>query len=169
VVLEQPQGFPEFVQARRHSLLRTARMLTGDQYMGEDLVQAALERVWPRWDRVVERGDPYAYVRTVMLHLYTAWWRRAWRAEQPTGAVPEVAHSDDDFAATDLRDAFRRLLDTLPPRQRAVLVLRFHDDLTEAATAEALGCSVGTVKSQTARALARLRYLDDPRLAVRDL
>ena len=168
-MLEQPQGFPEFVQARRHSLLRTARMLTGDQYMGEDLVQAALERVWPRWERIAERGDPYAYVRTVMLHLYTAWWRRAWRAEQPTSTLPDVVAAGDPFAATDLRDAFARLLSTLPPKQRAVLVLRFHDDLTEAATAEALGCSIGTVKSQTARALARLRFLDDPRLAVRDL
>jgi RNA polymerase sigma-70 factor (sigma-E family) len=167
VVLEQPQGFPEFVLARRHSLLRTARMLTGDQYAGEDLVQAALERVWPRWERIVQHGDPYAYVRTVMLHLYTAWWRRAWRGEQPTSSLPDVP-TGDEYAATDLQDAFRRLLATLPPKQRAILVLRFHEDLTEAATAEVLGCSVGTVKSQTARALTRLRYLDDPRLAVRD-
>jgi RNA polymerase sigma-70 factor (sigma-E family) len=167
-VQQQPQGFQDFVLARRGSLLRTARLLTGDQHTGEDLVQAALERVWPRWERIAARGDPYSYVRTVMLHLYTAWWRRSWRGEQPTSSVPDVLHADDDYAATDLRDAFERLLDTLSPKQRAVLVLRFHDDLTEANTAELMGCSVGTVKSQTAKALAKLRYLDDPRLAMRD-
>jgi RNA polymerase sigma-70 factor (sigma-E family) len=167
-VQQQPQGFDEFVLLRRHSLLRTARMLTGDQYLGEDLVQAALEKVWPRWERIIAHGDPYSYVRTVMLHLYTAWWRRSWRAEQPTSSVPEVADADDDYAATDLRDAFQRLLDALSPKQRAILVLRFHDDLTETSVAQLMGCSVGTVKSQTARALTKLRYLDDPRLAVRD-
>ena len=166
---QPPQGFSEFVTVRRRSLLRTARMLTGDQHMAEDLVQAALERVWPRWERIVERGDPYSYVRTVMLHLYTAWWRRAWRGEQPTSDVPDVVYADDDYATTDLRDAFRRLLDTLSPKQRAILVLRFHDDLTEVTVAQILGCSVGTVKSQTAKALGKLRFLDDPRLAMRDL
>ena len=165
---QQPQGFDEFVLLRRRSLLRTARMLTGDQYTGEDLVQAALEKVWPRWERIIARGDPYAYVRTVMLHLYTAWWRRAWRAEQPSCSLPDVVDAGDDYAAMDLQDAFRRLLDSLSPRQRAILVLRFHDDLTETATAQVLGCSVGTVKSQTARALTKLRYLDDPRLAMKD-
>jgi RNA polymerase sigma factor (sigma-70 family) len=104
-----------------------------------------------------------------MLHLYTAWWRRSWRAEQPTCSVPDVVDVDDDYAASDLRDAFQRLLDALSPKQRAILVLRFHDDLTETAVAQIMGCSVGTIKSQTARALIKLRYLDDPRLAVRDL
>jgi RNA polymerase sigma-70 factor (sigma-E family) len=168
-VQQPPQGFDEFVLLRRRSLLRTARMLTGDQHTGEDLVQAALERVWPRWERVIQRGDPYSYVRTVMLNLYTAWWRRAWRAEQPTSHLPDVVDLEDEYAATDLQDAFRRLLDTLSPKQRAILVLRFHDDLTEVAVAQLMGCSVGTVKSQTARALTKLRYLDDPRLAMRDL
>ena len=166
--MQQPQGFNEFVLERRHSLLRTARMLTGDQHTAEDLVQGALERVWPRWERVRSGGDPYPYVRTVMVNLYTAWWRRAWRAEQPTSCPPDVVATDDDYAATDLRDAFSRLLDTLSPRQRAVLVLRFHDDLTEVDAARTLGCSVGTIKSQTAKALVKLRSLEDPRLAVGD-
>ncbi len=165
---QQPQGFHEFVLAQRYSLLRTARMLTGDQYTAEDLVQASLERVWPRWERIVAGGDPYSYVRTVMVNLYTAWWRRAWRGEQPTMPLPDVAVAEDDYAATDLRDAFSRLLDTLSPRQRAVLVLRFHEDLTEVAAARTLGCSVGTIKSQTAKALVKLRSLEDPRLAVGD-
>jgi RNA polymerase sigma-70 factor (sigma-E family) len=161
-VQQQPQGFDEFVLLRRHSLLRTARMLTGDQYLGEDLVQAALEKVWPRWERIIAHGDPYSYVRTVMLHLYTAWWRRSWRAEQPTCSLPEVAAAHDDYAATDLRDAFQRLLDALSPKQRAILVLRFHDDLTETSVAQLMGCSVGTVKSQHAKAVARLRELLAP-------
>lgn len=164
----QPQGFDDFVLARRHSLLRTARMLTGDQHTAEDLVQASLERVWPRWERVAASGDPYSYVRTVMVNLYTAWWRRAWRGEQPTCELPDLIDLDDGYAAMDAKDAFRRLLDSLSPKQRAILVLRFHDDLTEAAVAGVLGCSVGTVKSQTARAMTKLRYLGDPRLVVRD-
>ncbi|BEP14594.1 SigE family RNA polymerase sigma factor [Acidothermaceae bacterium B102] len=165
---QEPQGFHDFVVVRRHGLLRTARLLTGDQYAAEDLTQAALERVWPRWERIVADGEPYAYVRKVMVNTYTSWWRRAWRAEQPTQTLPELVDLEDEYAATDLHDAFLRLLATLSPRQRAVLVLRFHEDLTEAATAEALGCSIGTVKSQTARALTKLRLHTDPRLAMHD-
>jgi RNA polymerase sigma-70 factor (sigma-E family) len=167
-VPQEPAGFHDFVVVRRHGLLRTALLLTGDQYLAEDLTQAALERVWPRWEQVVSQGDPYAYVRTVLVNTYTSWWRRSWRAERPTSVVPELVDLEDDYAATDLHDAFLRLLATLSPRQRAVLVLRFHEDLTEAATATALGCSIGTVKSQTARAMTRLRLHSDPRLAMRD-
>lgn len=165
---QEPQGFHDFVVVRRHGLLRTARLLTGDQYTAEDLTQAALERVWPRWERIVAAGDPYSYVRTVLVNTYTSWWRRSWRAEQPTSPIPDVIDIEDEYAATDLHDAFFRLLDTLSPRQRAVLVLRFHEDLTEADTAQALGCSIGTVKSQTARALSKLRLHTDPRLAMHD-
>jgi len=163
-VFEEPQGFRDYVVARQRALVRTARMLTGDQQMAEDLVQATLERVWPRWQRVVRDGDPEAYVRRVLVNTYSSWWRRKWRGESPTSDLPETASGDDEFARADLADALRRVLPTLPPRQRAVLVLRYYDDLTEAATAQALGCSVGTVKSQTAKALARLRSMDDPRM-----
>ena len=165
---QEPQGFHDFVVVRRHELLRTARLLTGDQYMAEDLTQAALERVWGRWERIVAQGDPYSYVRTVLVNTYTSWWRRSWRGEQPTPTLPDVIDLDDEYATSDLHDAFLRLLTTLSPRQRAVLVLRFHEDLTESDTAQALGCSVGTVKSQTARALTKLRLHTDPRLAMHD-
>ncbi len=132
--------------------------------LAEDLVQTTLERVWPHWQRVAGDRDPDAYVRRVMVNTYSSWWRRKWRGEQPTSDLPEITTADDDFARADLTDALRRLLPTLPPRQRAVLVLRYYEDLTETATADVLGCSVGTVKSQTSKALARLRLSNDPRV-----
>jgi RNA polymerase sigma factor (sigma-70 family) len=110
--------------------------------------------------------DPEAYVRRILVTTYASWWRRKWRDERPTedaGAAQPAPGADPD-AEHDLWQAMARL----PRRQRAVVVLRYVEDLTEAETASLLGCSVGTVKSQTARALTKLRYLDDPRLAVRD-
>jgi RNA polymerase sigma-70 factor (sigma-E family) len=163
-VFEEPQGFRDYAAARQRALLRTARMLTGNQHTAEDLVQATLERVWPRWQRVARDGDPDAYVRKVMVNTYASWWQRKWRGEHPTDEMPETPSSADEFARADLADALRRTLPLLTPKQRAVLVLRYYDDLTEAATAEMLGCSVGTVKSQTAKALARMRLMDDPRI-----
>jgi RNA polymerase sigma-70 factor (sigma-E family) len=154
----------DYVAARQRALLRTARMLTGDEQMAEDLVQTTLERVWPHWQRVARDRDPDAYVRRVMVNTYSSWWRRKWRGERPTSDLPEITTPDDDFARADLADALRRLLPTLTPRQRAVLVLRYYEDLTETATADVLGCSVGTVKSQTSKALARLRLSNDPRV-----
>jgi RNA polymerase sigma-70 factor (sigma-E family) len=154
----------DYVAARQRALLRTARMLTGDERLAEDLVQTTLERVWPHWQRVARDRDPDAYVRKVMVNTYSSWWRRKWRGEQPTSDLPEITTLDDDYARADLADALRRLLPTLTPRQRAVLVLRYYEDLTETATAEVLGCSVGTVKSQTSKALARLRLSNDPRV-----
>jgi RNA polymerase sigma-70 factor (sigma-E family) len=163
-VFDEPQGFRDYVVARQHALLRTAWMLTGNRHQAEDLVQATLERVWPRWQRVVREGDPDRYVRRVLVNTYASWWQRKWRGERPTSELPDVAARDDGYVRADLADALRRLLPTLPPRQRAVLVLRYYDDLSEAATAQVLGCSVGTVKSQTSKALARLRLADDPRV-----
>lgn len=161
---QEPVGFRDYVVGRQRALLRTARMLTGDKETAEDLVQATLARVWPHWQRVARDGDPDAYVRRALVNTYSSWWRRKWRGEMPTSQPPETTALTDQFAQADLSDALRRLLPSLPPRQRAVLVLRYYDDLTEAATAEALGCSVGTVKSQTSKALARLRLMDDPRI-----
>jgi RNA polymerase sigma-70 factor (sigma-E family) len=162
-VFDEPPGFRDYVAARQRALLRTARMLTGNQHTAEDLVQATLERVWPRWSRVVRDGEPDAYVRRVLVNTYSTWWRRKWRGETPTSELPDVA-APDAFAEADLADALRRLLPSLTPRQKAVVVLRFYEDLSETATAEALGCSVGTVKSQTSKALARLRLSADPRV-----
>lgn len=156
--VQEPIGFGPFVATRSPALLRSAWLLTGDDALAEDLVQTALARAWPRWERIY-RSDTSAeaYVRKVMVTTYANWWRRKWRAEQPTADVPQRSEYDDRFDQADARADMRRTLALLPPRQRAVIVLRYYEDLTEAQTAEFLGCSVGTVKSQASRALAKLR------------
>jgi RNA polymerase sigma-70 factor (sigma-E family) len=149
------EGFPAFVRDRSAALARTALLLTADRHLAEDLVQSALAKVADRWTRLASTGDPTPYVRKVMLRTAISWRRRRWAGEVPVATIPDVAD-----AAANVRDAdecLRRALGGLPPRQRAVLVLRFYEDLTEADTAAALGCSVGTVKSQTAKGLVRLR------------
>lgn len=147
--------FDDFVATRGQALQRTAYLLTGDWGLAEDLLQTALARAYPRWQRIVS-DDPEAYLRRVLVNTWSSWWRRKWRGEVPTERMRETA-GPDEYAAADRRDAVRRALGSLPPRQRAVVVLRFHEDMTEAQVAAALGVSVGTVKSQTAKALAKLR------------
>jgi len=156
--------FEEFVAARYTALLRTAYLLTQDRGLAEDLVQTALAKCWLGWKRI-RYDDPGPYVHRVLVNTYTAWWRRRWNSEYPTEELPQGGgpvpdHAVDDRA--DLADALRRL----PRRMRAVVVLRFYEDLSEAETARILGCSAGTVKSQTSRALAKLRIdpslLDEP-------
>ena len=145
-----------FVREHGAALARTAFLLTGDHQLAEDLVQTALAKVAVRWDRVAAKGHPGAYVRQTMVRTAIGWRRRRWRGEMPSGDVPET-RAADDLVAVDRRDRLRRALLTLPPRQRAAVVLRFYEDRTEADVADLMGCSVGTVKSQTARALAHLR------------
>ena len=148
--------FEEFVRGRSTALLRTAYLLTGDRGHAEDLLQGVLERTARRWSSIAE--SPEAYVRRALANAATNRWRRrrpvevAWPPQHEPGGV-DPAH------AYVVRDALLRGLLTLPSRQRAVLVLRYFDDLTEAQTADALGCSIGTVKSQASRGLARLRGL----------
>ena len=147
-------GFDEFVATRSRALLRTAYLLTGDHGLAEDLLQTALAKCWFSWGRI--DGPPEPYVRRALATTYATWWRRRWRGEQPTGNLPDRG----DPAATapvDDRDALWRALGALPRRQRAVVVLRYYEDLSEAETASALGISTGTVKSQAAKALATLR------------
>ena len=153
----EPDGFRDFVVARSPALVRSAWLLTGDDAAAQDLVQAALAKTWSRWPRVVRQDAPEQYVRRVMVSTYLTWCRRRWRGETPVAAVPDTADARDQYAAADLRRSVRAALRELPPRQRAVVVLRYFDDLTEAQAAEVLGCSVGTVKSQAAKALAKLR------------
>ena len=142
--------FEEFVVARRDALLRTAYLLTGNHHDAEDLVQSALIKVVPKWARIKDR--PEGYVRQVLVRESVSRWRgRRWR-EVATDVVPETMHDDGTDRVALLEDLRR-----LSPRQRAVLVLRYFDDLTEADTAAALGISVGTVKSHARDALARLR------------
>ena len=147
--------FEAFVAERSGDLLRTAVLLTRDQGHAEDLVQTALVKAYRRWSRI-EGPDPYPYVRRVLVTTAASWWRL--RGTQEIVSLP--AHDPagpDDAEAFAERDRMTEALATLPPRMRAVLVLRYAEDLSEATTAETLGCSVHTVKSQTARGLARLR------------
>lgn len=150
--------FTEYVAARQHALLRTAYVLTGDRAAAEDLLQTALAKTYLAWSRIRERDAVDAYVRKTMLNEHTSWWRRAWRhREQLTEHPPDAARSNAVAADPDERDAMWTLVQSLPPRQRAAVVLRFYEDMSEAETAAVLGCAVGTVKSQTSRALATLR------------
>ena len=147
-------GFEEWVAARRPALMRTAYLLTGDPHDAEDLVQTSLVKVVPVWGRVA--GDPEAYVRRVLVTTNVSRWRRRRWREVHTDAVPErVAAAPPTDEGLALRDAMAKL----PPRQRAVVVLRYYEDLTERQTADVLGVAVGTVKSQARDALARLRQL----------
>jgi len=155
-VTRELDGFDAFVLARRRPLLRMAWLLTGDWHLAEDLVQTALLRCYPRWPRI-SRDNPDAYVRRAIVRVHASWWRRRWRSETPTAVLPDHAGISDGLDETDLRCSVAEVLATLPLRQRTTVVLRYFADMTEAQTAEAMGCTVGTVKSQNVKALARLR------------
>jgi len=159
----EPEGFSGFVDAREQALQRTAWLLTGDWGLAEDLVQTALIRTWPRWDRIRRRDDPEVYVRRVMVNTWMTWTRRRWRGERATGNVPDSPAPDDVAEAVAVRLAIREALSSLTERQRAVVVLRIFDDLSEAQVAQVLDCAVGTVKSTMAHALSKLRQ--EPSLA----
>jgi RNA polymerase sigma-70 factor (sigma-E family) len=146
------EQFAEFVSQRSPALLRAAWLLTGDWHSAQDLVQVSLEKSWPRWGKEVEH--PEAYVRRVMLTTYLSWRRRRWTGEIPTADLPEQGIT---AGVSDLRLSLITALATLPPRQRAVLVLRYFEDLSEQQAADALGCSVGTVKAHASRGLQQLR------------
>jgi RNA polymerase sigma-70 factor (sigma-E family) len=148
-------AFESFVAARSKPLLRSALLLTHDHQLAEDLLQTSLSKTWRSWSRI--HSEPEAYARKILFNTYAKWWRRRWKAEIPVADLPEPATSPPE-TTHDLRSAIARL----PRRQRAVVVLRYYEDLTEAETARALDCSVGTVKSQASRALAKLRI--DPTL-----
>jgi RNA polymerase sigma-70 factor (sigma-E family) len=156
-VVRSPEGFEEFVAIASPRLLRTAFLLTRDAGHAEDLLQTALARAWRAWNRI--DGDPEPYVRRIIVNSHATWWRRRWRGEEPTAELPERL-GESPQNAVDEREWLWQALGRLPRRQRTVLVLRFYEDLTEAQVAGLLGCSVGTVKSQASKALAKLR-LDD--------
>lgn len=149
-------AFEDFVAARLPALLRFGRVLTGNSAAAEDLVQTALTKSYPKWNRI-EASDPEGYVRRVMANTHASWWRRPFR-ERPQEELPERAGTGPDpYVGVELRDAMWRALGQLSPRQRAALVLRYYEDLSIAEIAEALGCRVGTVKSLISRGLAGLR------------
>jgi RNA polymerase sigma-70 factor (sigma-E family) len=152
--------FEAFVAARSVDLLRTAVLLTRDRGHAEDLLQTALVTAYGRWHRI-DAADPYPYVRRILVTAAASWWRR--RSIQEIVALPAADPAGPDSTeAVAERERMADALAELPPRMRAVLVLRYEEDLSEAATAEALGCSVHTVRSQTVRGLARLRALLGP-------
>ncbi|TVL92476.1 SigE family RNA polymerase sigma factor [Streptomyces sp. SAJ15] len=149
-------GFEEFVAARGPRLLRVAWLLTGDRHLAEDLLQTVLAKVWPRW-RAIAADDPEAYVRRALVNTHTSWWRRRWRGEVPHGELPDTGAGTDPFAEVDLERSLASAVRGLPARQRAVVVLRYFEDLSVEETARVLGCGPGTVKSQAAKALRSLR------------
>ncbi len=148
--------FRQFVAARSAALLRTAYLLVGDWAHAEDVLQTALTKTYLAWRRLGEIEAVEAYARRVLVTTATSWWRRRWHGERPTEVLPDRATPDRMDEHVE-RQVLWRHVQTLPNRQRAVLVLRFYEDMTEAETARVLGITVGTVKSQSARALGALR------------
>ncbi|MBF9130612.1 SigE family RNA polymerase sigma factor [Plantactinospora sp. S1510] len=151
--------FSEFVEARSHALFRTALALTGHRQQAEDLLQTVLARGARHWTRI-RTGTPEAYLRTALYREQVSWWRSLRRRREVSAAqVPEVAATADDTATVDLHLALRQALAHLAPKHRAVLVLRYFEDRPDSEIAEILHCTESTVRSQAARALARLRDL----------
>jgi RNA polymerase sigma-70 factor (sigma-E family) len=148
--------FTEFVHASWASLYRTAYLMLGDRSEAEDLVQTTLAKTYASWSKVRDVNAAPGYARSVLVNTAASWFRKkGWRNERPTATLPDQAHEVDPTDRPAVVDA----LSQLPPRQRAVIVLRYYEDLSVAETATALGCSDGTVKSQTSDALNRLRGL----------
>lgn len=147
--------FAEFMRGSADRLCRVAYLLTGDRSRAEELAQDALARTYRAWKRV-RSDDAYAYTRKVLVNLHTDWWRRRWR-EHSVAEVPDRTGVGDPASRAVDRDALAAALLTLTRRERAVIVLRYYLDLTEAQTAAELGVTVGTVKSTAFRALRKLR------------
>jgi RNA polymerase sigma-70 factor (sigma-E family) len=156
---EAEASFEDFVCARSSSLLRTALLLTGrNRADAEDLLQIALERAYRHWPKLCREDEPERYVRRILVNASAdRWRRRARRHEEPMPAAGTEPAVPDGTALVVDRQYLLGALAQLPPRQRAVLVLRYFDDMSERETAQLLGCSLGTVKSHAARALAHLR------------
>jgi len=150
------QQFEEFMTSRWPGLVRLAFGLTGDRWLAEDLAQTALASAYASWRRVRRADDPDAYVRRILINASKSRWRRHHVSEHPAATAPEAALPDPTSSVDD-RSALLGALQELPQRQRAVVVLRYLEDLTDAQAAALLGCSASTVRSQAARALAKLR------------
>jgi RNA polymerase sigma-70 factor (sigma-E family) len=149
--------FHDFVRSRWPALFRTAYLLTADRHEAEDLVQTALTKAYRSWRRVTRSDNADAYVRRILVTCQKDRFRKRRVSQWLTGAPPEPVDPVDPLAASDERQRLMAALATLPKRQRAVVVLRYWEDLPEAEVAAMLGCSTGTVKSQASKALAKLR------------
>ena len=147
----------DYVRGQWPALVRYATALCGDPTEAEELVQSALVRVALRWPFVRDKDNPDGYVRRAIANGYLTTWRRVRSRETRVAEPPDVVVAADASAGIDDVVTVRRALAALPPRQRAVLVLRYLEDRSEQETADLLGCSVGTVKSQASKALAKLR------------
>jgi RNA polymerase sigma-70 factor (sigma-E family) len=156
VTVSETQGYAALVAARAPALLRLAVMLTGDRTEAEDLLQATLLRTLRHADRIAAMAAPAAYLRRALVHEHVSGVRRLGRRVRTTPLEGQDV-ADDQTPKADQRDATWRLLSTLPRQQRAVLVLRFYEDLPDRDIAAALGCSEPTVRSNASRALATLR------------
>ena len=156
---EDEQRYREFVVARLDRLRRTAYLLCRDWHTADDLVSITLSKLYRHWSRAAAAVSLDAYVRGILTHAWLDEQRRPWRREDATAEPPDRPHIDPDTGAWAERAALSKLLTALPPRQRAVVVLRFYCDLSVTETAEILGISEGTVKSQSARGLEVLRVV----------
>ncbi|MFF7446527.1 MULTISPECIES: SigE family RNA polymerase sigma factor [unclassified Streptomyces] len=153
------EDFDRFVAARWSALLHLSRLLTGgDRHRAEDLLQEALVKLWFAWPKVAAQA-PEAYVRKILARAAARSARRRWWGEHPVAELPDPPGARDEIAAVDERTRLEAMLASLPPRQRAAVVLRYYQDLPEQQVAEVLDCPLGTARSLTARGVARLRRL----------
>lgn len=151
--------FSQFVAARSGALHRSAYLLVGERGLAQDLLQEALTKTWAAWGRIREPEKAEAYCRKAMTHTAISWYRRkSWSNERPSEVLPEPGTASHEHTVVE-NDRLRRALQELPPRQRAAVVCRYYDDMSEAETARVMGCAVGTVKSQANAGLKRLRSL----------
>ena len=154
--LDDGSAFAEFVAARSHVLFRTAYVVVGDHHLAQDLLQEALVKAYVAWPRLRDPTKAEAYVRRTIVTTAISWRRRRSFHEPPVDRVPDAGHIDE-FDRFATQDVLWEQVCGLPPRQRAALVLRYYEDLSEAETADLMSCSVGTVKSQVFEALSKLR------------
>jgi RNA polymerase sigma-70 factor (sigma-E family) len=157
MALEFDQRFTAFVRSRGEHHLRMATLLTGNPGAAEDLVQASLLKLYQAWSRIDTSAEPDAYLRRIIVNTHRSWWRARWRRETPVAEVPEAAAGEDAAERHAVGAMVRQALARLPAQQRAVLVLRYCEDLPEAEVASLLGCSAGAVKTHAHRGLRALR------------
>ncbi|MBV9382671.1 MAG: SigE family RNA polymerase sigma factor [Streptosporangiaceae bacterium] len=151
------ERFAAFVRGHGERHLRVAVLLTGDWHAAEDLVQASLVKLYRAWPRLDTSIDPDAYLRRIVINTHRSWWRARWRRETPAAALPDDSSGEDMADRHALGALVRQALTTLPRQQRAVLVLRYCEDLPETEVAKLLGCSAGSVKTHAYRGLRALR------------
>jgi len=149
--------FDDYVRLRGTRLVELARLLMRDRHLAEDLVQEVLGKVFVRWKRVSAADDPDLYVRRMLINASNSWWRRRSSRELVSGAIGDRTDRTDVSAETADRDAAWRLIADLPPRQRATLVLRYFEDLSDEHIAEILQVTPSTVRTQAMRALDKIR------------